>query len=51
MDRVLFWNGKIIKRHCVRDPAWDMRLNGRSNNTGGKTDLQLISITMTIKTV
>lgn len=44
MDRVLFWNGKIIKRHHVRDPAWDMRLDGRSN-------LQLISLTMTIKTL
>lgn len=51
MDRVLFWNGKIIKRHHVRDPAWDMRVDGRSNNIGGKMYLQVISITMTMKAV
>lgn len=31
MDRVMFWNDKIIKRHHVRDPAWDTRLAGKSN--------------------
>lgn len=49
MDRALFWNGKIIKRHHVRDPACDTRLDGRSSNIGGKAELQVISLIMTIK--